>query len=245
MTKNPLSSFNIYDIFANIVPGVVFLIGFTFPFKLQNILGGNTVSITNILLFILFSFVLGQTLQAIGGWADGDHGFPRFIKDILNEESKSRFEVSSIDETFLLLCSTTFRLPSNFNDYYRLFKLLLAYLEYSGRSRALRMQALYLFSRGIWVSSWLLFLWFLVLTVSIRFEYISPQSLELVNLNMDDLRSEIVILASDIVVLSSGLIFTKIRSEIEEDWITYVVLEFYLDRVTAQQGEQFRQNIQI
>ena len=245
MPKSPLKSFNIYDIFANIVPGIVFLLGLTFPFKTQQILGNDITSVINVLFFVLISFVVGQVLQLIGGWIDKDHNFSRFIEDIIKKESKSKFNVTGIDRYFIVLCSDTFNLSKNFNNYNHLFKLLLAYLEHSGRSRALRMQALYLFSRGIWVSSWLLFLWFLVLFISLRYGYISADSINLINLKMDDLRGEFVILISLVISFIFGYIFNSVRREIEKDWVMYVVIEFYLDRVTTQQGQQFRQNIQI
>lgn len=239
MDGKRLRSFNIYDIFANIVPGVVFLIGLSFPFKLQQFFGDGANAAIAVTLFLFFSLVVGQILQAIGGWADGDHGFSLLVEDIVRKRSKSRFDVTEFDEYFLVLCQDTFDLSVNFDDYSRLLKMLLAYLEYSGRSRALRMQALYLLARGVWVSAGLLIIWFVTLLISFEYGYITATSLELVSLKMDDFRSTAAILIALLVSTTIGLVFTKIRKELEADWISYAITEFYLDSVT---GQKYRQD---
>lgn len=245
MNGKRLRSFNIYDIFANIIPGVVFLIGLSFPFKLRQLFGDGANAAVAITLFLFFSLVVGQVLQAIGGWADGDHGFSLLIEDIVHERSESRFNVTEFDEYFVVLCQDTFSLSADFDDYSRLFKMLLAYLEYSGRSRALRMQALYLLARGVWVSAGLLIIWFVTLFVSIEYGYITTTSLELVNLKMDDFRSTIAILIALLVSTTIGAVFTKIRTEMESDWVSYLITEFYLDRTTMQKYRQDRQKTQL
>lgn len=245
MDGKRLRSFNIYDIFANIVPGVVFLVGLSFPFKIQQLLGDGANVAIAVTLFFFFSLVVGQILQAIGGWADGDHGFSLLVEDIVREQSKSRFDVTEFDECFLVLCQDIFDLSADFDDYSRLFKMLLAYLEYSGRSRALRMQALYLLARGVWVSAGLLIIWFVTLLISFEYGYITTTSLGSVNLKMDDFRSTMAILIALSVSIAIGLVFTKIRKELETDWISYAITEFYLDSVTMQKYWQGRQNTQL
>lgn len=245
MNGKRLSSFNIYDVFANIVPGVVFLIGLSFPFKLQQFVGEGANAAIAVTLFLFFSLVVGQILQAIGGWADGDHGFSLLVQDIVHRRSESRFDRTEFDEYFVVLCHDTFELSDEFDDYSRLFKLLLAYLEYSGRSRALRMQALYLLARGVWVGAGLLIIWFVTLFVSFEFDYLTATSLKMVNLQLTDFRSTTAILLAFVVTAAVGLVFTTIRKELEEDWISYAVTEFYLDAVTSQKYRQGRQNTQL
>lgn len=245
MNGKRLQSFNIYDIFANIVPGVVFLVGLSFPFKSQQFVGDGANAAIAVTLFLFFSLVVGQILQAIGGWADGDHGFSLLVEDILREQSESRFDVTEFDEYFVVLCHDTFGLSDEFDDYSHLFKLLLAYLEYSGRSRALRMQALYLLARGVWVGAWLLIIWFVTLFVSFEFNYVTAASLEMVNLQLTDFRSTTATFIALVVTTAIWGVFTKIRKELEEDWISYVVTEFYLDSVTVQKYRQGRSNTQL
>lgn len=245
MNGKRLRSFNIYDVFANIVPGVVFLIGLSFPFDLQQFFGDGVNAAIGVTLFLFLSLVVGQILQAIGGWADGDHGFSLLVEDIVRERDDSQFDVTEFDEYFLVLCQDTFDLSADFDDYSRLFKLLLAYLEYSGRSRALRMQALYLLARGVWVSTGLLIVWFVTLLISFEYGYVTATSLESVSLQMADFRSttEIVIALSVSTVV--GVVFTRIRNELEADWISYAITEFYLDTVTSQKYRQGAQNPQL
>lgn len=230
MNRRGLGSFNVYDVFANIVPGVVLLIGLLFPLDVREIVDVEIVSVTIASLFVILSFVSGQIVQSFGGWADGDHGFSELMTCLIQNKKYSRFELTEFDERFLLHCDETFDLRDEFDDYGRLFKMILAYLEYSGRTRALRMQALYLFARGIWVSVWLLALWFLIIGVSMRYEYLSNDSLELVNLRMNLLRSEGAIWFAFIIVILTGILFHRVRSNLELDWIQYTVSEFCLDR---------------
>jgi hypothetical protein len=245
MNGKRLRSFNIYDIFANIVPGVVFLIGLSVPFELQQIFGDGANAAIGVTLFLFFSLVVGQILQAIGGWADGDHGFSLLVEDIVRERNDSRFDVTEFDEYFLVLCQDTFGLSDEFDDYSRLFKLLLAYLEYSGRSRALRMQALYLLARGVWVSAGLLIVWFVTLLISFEYGYVTAPSLESVSLRMADFRSTTELLIALSVSTVVGAVFTRIRNELEADWISYAITEFYLDAVTLQKYRQNTHNPQL
>lgn len=243
MKRQGIKSFNVYDVFANIIPGVVLLVGASFPFNVQRVLGKPITAATSITLVIIISFITGQFLQTIGGWADGDHGFPQLMRSIVNEKRNPQFEITEFDEYFVVLCDDTFELTEGFDDYTRLFKMLLAYLEYSGRSRALRMQALYLLSRGIWVSAWLLSFWFFAVYVSIDYNYLSETSLRLVNLKMKDIPSKSELTIAFLLATVLGTIFGRIRQEVEEDWVKYVITEFYLDRVTSQTSGPNRQNI--
>ena len=238
-----LRSFNVYDVFANIVPGIISLLGMSFPFDIQGKITSNLVPVASV--FIIVAFVFGQVIQALGSWADGDHGFSILIRDIINNRSNDRYNITEFDERFLLCCDNAFELTDDFNDYGRLFKMLLAYLEYGGRTRALRMQALYLFSRGIWVSLWVTTLWFVVIYISIKYGYLSNESLKPINLSMSIVRNKSGIGVASIFTFIMGLAFGRIRKHLEEDWIQYVIVEFCLDQFAIQDDQTGNRNLQI
>lgn len=122
------------------------------------------------------------------------------------------------------MCREEFQLSGTFDSYGRLFKALLSYLENCGRSRALRMQALYLFVRGLYVASVALTLLYFSAIVSIEYGLLPDDVL-------NALRSADILSVSTIV--SAGLVYItdRNREELEEDWIQYTVTECYMEMI--------------
>lgn len=226
-----LKSINLYDIYANIVPGVVFLLGIVIPLDfgaiLKELFGPNvdiSIGISQLLLFIVIAFVVGQILQAFGSRFDGDHGFGSLLSEIRGESDQNRHEVTEFETVFWELCREKFVLTDSFDSSDRLFKAILAYLENSSRTRALRLQALYLFSRGMYVASLSLCFIYLIILISLVYNYL-PDGIT------PFFRPSWVILSGLIVMGCITYISEKTREGLESDWIKYTVTEFYLEMI--------------
>lgn len=226
-----IKNVNGYDIFANIIPGLACLLGLAVPFEvytsLQAIFGSESplsFSVGQILLLIAIAFILGQILQAFGSRFDGDHGFGDYIRNLRGEEVSSRYEITEFDESFWPFCKKEFQLSEEFDAYGRLFNAVYSLLEESNRNRALRMQALYLFSRGIRVAAIFLFLLYAAVSISLYYNYIPVDLLEYV-------RDQRAILPGLVISLVVARVANLERKEFERDWLEYTVTEFYLELV--------------
>lgn len=236
VTNQGLKNINIYDIFANIVPGITFLLGLGILINTSELItalfGQNTkfsLRITVLLLFAAVAFVVGQLLQAIAGRFDGDHGFPDLLDSIRNEDDDDiPFEISEFEGVFWTLCREYFVLTNEFQSPDRLFKAVLAFLEERGRSRALRMQALYLFGRGMFFTSAFLTFLYSVGAVSIHFNLLSENIILY-------LRSVEILTTFSAIGSIITYVFYKEREEFELDWIKYVMIEFYLEAISIEE----------
>jgi hypothetical protein len=229
------SAVNLYDIFANIIPGVVLLSGVFVPIRVESLVAIQ-LNAASVLLFVVFAFVVGQAMQYIGSRLDADHGFGQHVACLRAGFENPPIGVTEFDEVFWGVCKRRFRLTDDFDDYSRLFKCLLAELERTGRTRAIRMQALYLFSRGIWVASWMLFVLYVLLgaVVFVRPDLPSDASVALFVANF---RGPVFLAFGLLSSFTFGLVFHYQRQEFEKDWITYVIIEFYLDTVSRDATE--------
>lgn len=229
VAEEGLRNVNLYDIFANIVPGLSLLFGLLVPFEviptLKTLLSTESslrFGLAHVILLVAFAFITGQLLQAFGSRYDGDHGFHDFLAEIRGEDVESRYKITEFDGVFWVMCRERFCLSDGFDSPDRLFKAVLSYLEKSHRNRALRMQALYLFARGVFVAAVLLTLTYFAIFVSLEYGYFPQGWLPLFRSNW-------------IVLMSSGIsgivayISNKERKELEEDWINYTMTEFYLE----------------
>lgn len=229
VAEEGIESVNLYDIFANIVPGLSFLFGIMIPLNVRYLVdfvfGREAMvqfTLAYLILLVALAFITGQLLQAFGSRFDGDHGFPRFVQEIRGEDVDSRYEVTEFDEVFWHFCRERFVLSDNFESYDRLFKSVLAYLEHSQRTRALRLQALYLFARGVFVAGVLLTVFYTILLLSLYYDYV-PFRWEFL------FRSQLVIATSAVLSATVSYISYKERRKLESDWVKYAITEFYLD----------------
>lgn len=231
VTDQGIKNINVYDIFANIVPGLAFILGLVVPFEvassLHAIFGSSTsirFTIGQLLLLIAVAFIVGQLLQAFGSRFDGDHGFGNYVRKLRGEGVTTRYEITEFDESFWHLCKHEFDLSDDFDAYDRLFNAVYSFLEESNRNRALRMQALYLFSRGIRVAAIFLALLYAAVAISLYYEYI-PQDLLIY------VRQQRAILVGIVLSLVIARVANLEREEFERDWLEYTVTEFYLELV--------------
>jgi hypothetical protein len=224
-----IKSINLYDIYANIVPGLVFVFGLLLPVDVvavKNTVLGESVrvpfGVSFLLLLIAVSFVTGQILQVFGSSFDGDHGFNRLMWKIRGVDVSSRYDISDFDNRFWEMCRSEFQLTGGFENHDRLFKAILSHLEESGRERALRIQALYLYARGVYVATLLISILYLLLLTSMEFD-ILPESWYVF------FRPEWFIVTSVAVVYTVSRIIDANRKGLEKDWIEYTVTESYLE----------------
>jgi hypothetical protein len=234
VTSRGIQTVNLYDLFANVVPGVYFLLGlyamvrpvplFRAAFHSEATL---SVGLSFLLIVIVVAFITGQLLQIGGSAYDGDHGFDNLMWAIRGRDVETRYDVSDVERPFWNMCRSRFELTGEFEAHDRLFKLLLSFLEQRGRARALRMQALYLFVRGVFVAS-------VALLVLSYFLYWGLESGSMSAQLTNVIRSQ-SILAIYIPMLMLLVILTeKSREGAESDWIVYTVSTAYLEMIKSE-----------
>lgn len=231
VAEQGIKSINLYDIYANIIPGMIFIVGCVLTFEWQplytELLGPDSdvaFGIPHFLLLVTLSFVVGQLLQVAGSRFDGDHGFDRLMWKIRGADVSSRYNVSEFESRFWDMCRCRFELTGEFRDHGRLFKTLLAFLETKGRTRALRIQALYLFLRGLYISTLVLFLLYAIVLLLVVYGYLPERWTAIVQSPQT-----LVALGSGSYALS--VIANSQRREFETDWIQYTVTECYLTMI--------------
>lgn len=145
---------NLYDIFANILPGAYLLIGLIVP---EWIAGGNfpNVSVLGTTAALVVAFVLGFCLQALGSCLlHGSRPFNEMMsQDGGDGTGADGISYSDVDELFCQFCKDDFGVDPRSADGSRLFKLVISDIETGGQQRALRIQALHLAARGLFLAS--------------------------------------------------------------------------------------------
>jgi len=227
------ANFNLYDIFANFLPGAVFIIGVLFPYV--GIDGLFTeLKVGGLLLIIVLSFAAGLFVQAVGGDIQSSgQDFVDHIRKVDREDGEtpdvdegggleSNINISTLDAHFVEAFRAELGLSSDFEDWHRLHKLILAKLEGTSRSRALRLQALYLAMRGMAVTAGILSVWYVLYMVLVVTD-VFPTSLPVWSLPC-------------IAFLLLGVtgIFYERSTEFSEDVAKYMVIEYYLEIMDQQ-----------
>ncbi|WP_162224567.1 hypothetical protein [Halorussus amylolyticus] len=227
------ANFNLYDIFANFLPGAVLVIGLLFPYVGVDGLFVS-VRIGSLSLLLVLSFATGLFVQALGGIVQSSgQDFANHIQKVDRQEDeagdeenvaemKSNINISTVDAYFIETFRAELGLTSEFEDWNRLHKIILAKLEATSRSRALRLQALYLAMRGMFVTMVLLALWFIaysLLTASGVFQSAVPVWTfpYLVSISL----------------VGAGLFYNR-GSEFSKDVAKYMVIEYYLEVLSQQ-----------
>lgn len=121
---------------------------------------------------------------------------------------------TEIEENFLDLCKEEFNLSDDFNDYGRLFELILSYLEIMPRSRSPRFQALF---SSFWALE----------TVSILLTFFSIISLLLSHFSVGISRGTNISLIVFLLGVVSAYVFRQRKETFEKNWVEYAMLDFY------------------
>jgi hypothetical protein len=226
-------TFNAYDLFSNFLPGVVLLFGLWFPFaRLAEPLPDLTL--VQATAGAIIAFGAGVGTQSIGSmtskrkvfgawpWSERTRPFNEKMNEML-EADDCPPDCASIDWAARQLCADAFGLDCDgSDDCAYVFKSLIAYLEGSSWNRAIRIQALHLSSRALYIVCLLLFVYYgafaLGLSASADLTPIAydgifdPESLGAIGLGMVPL---------------SWVFFVRAR-HFESDVAKYILVEFYI-----------------
>jgi len=151
-----LSALRLYDVLANLVPGVVLIVALLAVFQIQipTPRVGLILGITAIL-----ALVVGHIIQYLASRLDGTpHLFGDVIKAAQGQSSGDDLPISLtyIEQNAWPMMQERFDLPEGFEDYGALFRLLLSYVESTPATRALRFQAIHTLHRSLWATGILL-----------------------------------------------------------------------------------------
>ena len=208
-------------------------------------------NLQQIVILSIFSFILGIVIQVIGSrfskfsvyscppWAKRNRSFNKFMEkgfgdtDSSCENCDDIEPITKFDEYFHECCESVFDMdiPDEFNDWERLFELLIAYLENSPWNRAVRMQTLHLATRGLYVSFLLLAVYYAVIAAT--FFAVNIQD-EAVYITLTISSSNIILNSAVVFILMAGftvaisyMFFLRAR-DFEGDVKCFIVCEFVL-----------------
>lgn len=227
--------FNLYDIFASLLPGAVLLVGFLFPYVgIDGLFAGFSAG--GVLLTLVLSFVAGLLVQAIGGslqssgrdFANHIQNVDRYAKEEDEELAEldvdSDINVSTLDAYFVEAFRAELGLAPDFNDWSRLHKLILAKLEATSRTRVLRLQALFLAIRGMVVAMTLLSIWFALYMV-FAIVNVAPTSVPVWSLPY----------LSCLWLGVAGVLYKR-GGEFGRDVAKYMIIEYHLETASKRHG---------
>lgn len=143
-----------YDVITNLVPGALWIGALILLLPVDELIQGLPSGVV-VGGFLTLAYVTGHLLQALGSWADSPTTFGDTLTAIQNETpATAPITVTCVEKSFLTLCEQQFALPSDFEHYGKLLKMVLSYLETTPYTRALRFQSVYSFHRSMWAASW-------------------------------------------------------------------------------------------
>lgn len=209
--------FNLYDIFANFLPGAVLIFGFYLPDAPKDF-SFPGVTITSAVVLTILAFVVGFGLQAIASVLSGilGHPFNSRVLDIDPDENNLHGDFASI-------CKKKFGVKINQQtdkdgELGWLFKSILSDLENSPWSRTLRIQALHLAARGLAVA-------FLGLTLYYGAYWVGILSAEHNELFVRPCVPPI----ATVVAIALLLVIGWRARHFENDVVTYMISEFTMN----------------
>lgn len=207
------SRFNIYDVFSNFLPSSMLLLGLVLPLS-GSVEYIGEIGIGGIVIWATVSFSFGLLIQSVGGYViSGSKEFEARMLDI-HDENGQQIGRSAVNEMFLRGVYDQFGLTSEIDDWNPVYRYVLTQLEQNPASRALRLQALFLALRGLFVANCLLVISFITYSILDYFSHIRTSA------------SPKWLLAFATVGLVVAIILRARVKEFNEDAITYMMLEF-------------------
>ncbi|WP_147301756.1 MULTISPECIES: hypothetical protein [unclassified Haloferax] len=203
-----------YDVLTNLVPGALwtgaFILLLSVDEPMQGLPSGVIVG-----GFLAFAYVIGHLLQALGSRADSPTTFGDTLTAIQSENPESApISVTYVEESFLTLCEQRFSLPSEFNHYGKLLKMVLSYLETTPYTRALRFQSVYSFHRSMWAASWSLLV---VVAALVGFSCLGHSLLPSINVTG----------GVTIATLVGVVVFRNRKNKFDKTFVKYLFIDFY------------------
>lgn len=220
---------NFYDLLANLIPGVAWIIVLMILFPVDWFgLDPRGAPGTFVAAVIVFGFIVGHIIQWLAStldWRrqkrnyDGKDLFTRTMAAIENEKEETPIgAVTKVETSFWHMAKEEFDLPKDYPKSSKLLILVLSYLETRPATRALRFQAIHSFHRSMWGASILAFVSTLVGTVMTGLGWVSPSWQALL-----------------LIFLGSGIsiyVFNNRKNKFEKTFLKYVFLDFYQDQKT-------------
>jgi hypothetical protein len=212
-----------YDVITNLVPGALWVGALILLLPVNELIQGLPSGVV-VGGFLALAYVTGHLLQALGSWADSPTTFGDTLTAIQNETpATAPLTVTYVEKSFLPLCEQQFVLPSDFEHYGKLLKMLLSYLETTPYTRALRFQSVYSFHRSMWAASWSLLVVLVVLA-------------GLSVLGYSPLPSTSVTSGVAIAGIVGVAVFWKRKNKFDKTFVKYLFVDFYNAQQSATSG---------
>lgn len=222
-----LSILSLYDLLANLIPGVAWAIVtiLLFPVDWFAINSSNAPG-TFVAAVIVFGFIGGHIAQWFGSSLDyklqernhdGNDLFTRTMSAIADEQDETPIgNVTRVEEEFWGHAQKQFGLPDDFPKSSKLLLLVLSYLETRPATRASRFQAIHTFHRSMWATS--------ILATGMAIIAIIFAALGWTSTTWPAL---IVIVGG---TTASIFVFNNRKRHFEKTFLRYVFLDFYQDQ---------------
>ena len=224
-----LSIISLYDLLANLIPGISWIIVLLLLFPVDWFALNPTVTPgTFVTAVIVFGYIAGHGIQGLGSWLDkqirekyqdGKDLFTRTMEALDDDEEDSPIEITHIERAFWGLVKDQFDLPDDFPKSSKAFLLVLSYLETRPATRSARFQAIHTFHRSMWSAS--------ILTVVSTLIAMILMVGGMVN---NTWQATTLILAGSVV---STYVFHHRKNKFEKTFLRYVFLDFYQDIINS------------
>lgn len=235
---------NIYDVFANFLPGFIFLGGAAIPFLPGDTLSGFGTFGGTLLIFA--SFAVGGMMQALGSYTKHyQYRFPTRdfpsesanewslcliekrkmpFNRIMDEIANNQDDLTPPQSEFFSSCRNLFGFDSDSDnndgdwmDWGDLFKICLTHLEITPYNRTLRIQAQHLATRGLYISFFIIFIYYIALS--------AIQVLPIYNLQQFDVISWQRLVIIGLFCVPISYIFYLRSVHFEKDVVNYMIAE--------------------
>jgi len=236
-----LRSLEIYDILANLLPGLMLLIIVTLTMRVEEYITGISTSLL-VAGFIVVGFVAGHVIQGIASKLNGP---PRLFGLVLSEMRNiepydpdgtlqalnpkirdwlgfkratiSDLNLTEVEKEFWQMAKTQFELADDFKNHGRLMQMILSYLETVPATRALRFQSIHTFHRSMW-GMWILTIP-IILALAICGHY-----------NIIAIRSSKVLIMTGIVSIFGIWVFGERKEKFNRKVVEYAIVDFYVQQ---------------
>lgn len=222
-----LSILNLYDLLANLIPGMAWAIVLVVLFPVDWFgLSPTGAPGTFVAAVIIFGYTGGHMLQWAGSDLDKrlrkrDHDgkdlFSRTMEAVEGGDEDSPIgKVTDVEESFFDLAKEQFDLPDDFPKSSKVLLLVLSYLETRPATRASRFQAIHTFHRSLWAGAIFSFGSAVLAVILMALGWVDNGWI-----------------TPGLILLGSALsihIFSKRKNKFERTYLRYVFLDFYQDQ---------------
>jgi hypothetical protein len=233
-----LQSLQIYDILANLLPGLMLLVVLGGTVRVEKYIGSMPSGLL-VAAFIVTGFILGHMIQSVASQLNGPprlfglliaemrsvepydpNGTFEFLPQHVREWAGfERAELSDltqteVEEQFWPMAKSQFNLSDDFGDHGHLMRLVLSYLETVSATRALRFQSIHTFHRSMWG------MWFLSLLLVIIVGIGSSMSLIAS-------RSPTLLVLFGVGSLLGIQVFGNRKEKFNRKFVEYAIIDFY------------------